>query len=177
MFQIQGRWVDGWSFCYPWLRPEKQRGVPQVSALNLTWLNSSSDSFDESVSPDFAELLGLRQDEVLSRLLTLIKSWKAEEFAAGDCLKPDMIEFSILILEMNPWAQILQDYLVLDKTRCSEGCCLCALLLSIDLSPSSTFIVWTGLLFCLISLYRCQKLFIKIAFHSKMGPHSMNYWS
>ena len=56
-----------------------------------------------------AELLSLRQDEPPSRLLTLIKTWKAEEFAAGDCLKPNMIEFSILIFEMNPWAQILQD--------------------------------------------------------------------
>ena len=38
-FQISGKWVDGRSFCYPWLRPEKQRGVPQVSALNPTRLN------------------------------------------------------------------------------------------------------------------------------------------
>ena len=74
------------------------------------------------MSPDFAELLGLRQDEAPSRLLTLIKTWKAEEFAAGDCLKPNMIEFSILIFEMNPWAQILQDSFVLDKTRCPQDC-------------------------------------------------------
>ena len=55
-------------------------------------------------------------------LLSLIETWKAEGCAAGDCLKPNMIEFSILIFEMNPWAQILQDYFVLDKTRYPQDC-------------------------------------------------------
>ena len=62
-------------------------------------------------------------------LLSLIETWKAEGCAAGECLKSNMNEFSILIIVMNPWAQILQVYLLFHMMRCLQDCCLCALTL------------------------------------------------
>ena len=65
-------------------------------------MRTPSDSCDESVSPDFAGL-ALRQYEVPSSQ-DCYPSMRPEKqgCATGYCLKANMIEFSILIIVMNP---------------------------------------------------------------------------
>ena len=69
----------------------------------------------------------MRCPQVKSAILQWdLKSWGC---VTGYCLKSNMIEFSILIIVMNPWAQILQGYLLFNMMRCLQDCCLWVLLL------------------------------------------------